>query len=64
MPPYKGKGKFKVTAEPGKELIIMFRMIPGNFAAEFSLPLPKMFNLLWEKNYLLITDKIDWKWIE
>lgn len=33
LPPYKGKGKFKVTAEPGKEVIIMFRMIPGNFAA-------------------------------
>ena len=45
LAPYKGKGVFKVTAEPGKELMIMYKMQPGNYTASFSLPVPKMFLL-------------------
>jgi len=45
MAPYKGKGVFKLTAEPGKEVIVMFKMVPGNYAASFTLPVPKMFLL-------------------
>jgi hypothetical protein len=42
LPPYKGKGQFKVVAEPGKELIVMFKMKPGQMAGSFSLPIPRM----------------------
>ena len=45
LAPYKGRGVFKLTAEPGKELIIMFRMIPGSYSGSFTLPVPKMFLL-------------------
>jgi len=45
LAPYKGRGVFKVTAEPGKELIVMFRMIPGCYNGAFTLPVPKMFLL-------------------
>jgi hypothetical protein len=42
LAPYKGKGQFKVVAEPGKELIVMFKMKPGQMSGSFSLPIPKM----------------------
>lgn len=45
LPPYKGKGVFKLMAEPGKELIVMFRLSPGNYGGSWSLPVPKMFLL-------------------
>lgn len=45
LPPYKGKGTLKLTVEPGKEVIVMFKMIPGDFSPSFSLPVPKMFFL-------------------
>ena len=45
LPPYQDKGVFKLTVENGKELIVMFRMIPGNYGGSWSLPVPKMFLL-------------------
>jgi hypothetical protein len=43
--PYKGKGVFKLTVEPGKELIVLFRVIPGNYGGAWNLPMPKIFFL-------------------
>lgn len=41
LPPYKGKGTFKVTVQPGREVIILSRVMPGEYLGEFYIPIPK-----------------------
>ena len=43
--PYKGQGVIKTMVEPGKELIVLFRMKAYSYPASITLPTPKIYNL-------------------
>lgn len=44
--PYKGQGTIKTMVEPGKELIILYRMKSQNYPSNLTLPNPKIYNLV------------------
>ena len=44
--PYKGQGNIKTMVEPGKELIILYRLKSQNYPTNMSLPNPKIYNLV------------------
>ena len=43
--PYKGQGVIKTMVEPGKELIVLFRMKAHSYPTSITLPTPKIYNL-------------------
>ena len=47
LPPYKGKGKFKLTVEPGKTVVVLYKIADkvNSYPAELMLPFPKIFAL-------------------
>lgn len=45
--PYKGQGNIKTMVEPGKELIILYRLKSQNYPSNMTLPNPKIYNLVW-----------------
>lgn len=47
MNPYAGKGKFKITVEPGKTVVVLYKMTDKlvDYPKEFMLPIPKIYSL-------------------
>lgn len=42
LPPYKGKGTFKMVCESGSDSIVLCKIIPKGYAVEASMPIPNI----------------------
>ncbi len=42
LKPYAGHGKIRTSVEPGKELIILFKMDAYKISPSFTIPLPRV----------------------